>query len=232
METIVNILLMAAAIPPLYLVYKIYKMDSVEREPVGLLVRLLIGGGLITFVAAFLESVFSFLYSFPGLSYWTAEIIENFFVIAIAEELCKFAVLRFLTWKSPEFNFTFDGIVYAVVVSLGSALVENIMYVTMFGMQVALVRAFTAIVAHAVFGAMMGSYYGQARREANAGREGTARSLQRQGILMAVFLHGAYDLTASQDSEAFTVAFLILVVGMYIVTYRMVKKAQENDTAI
>ena len=96
-------------------------------------------------------------------------------------------------------------------------------------MQVALIRAFTAIIAHGVFGAVMGSYYGQARREAYAGRSGAARSLQRRGLIMAIILHGVYDLTASQGKASFTIVFLILVACMYYFTYRRVKTAQLND---
>ena len=225
MENNVDILLLAAALPPLYLMYRIYKMDQVEREPVGLLVKLMIGGGLITFAAAMIEGIFSV--EAAGLA---GQIVENFLVVALTEELCKFAVLRFLTWKRPEFNYTFDGVVYAVAASLGFALVENIMYVSAYGMQVALIRAFTAIVAHGVFGAVMGSYYGQARKEACAGRSFASSSLQMKGILMAVILHGFYDFTASQDSGTYTVIFLLIVVGMYVITYRRVKTAQANDS--
>ena len=232
MEINVDYLLLAAALPPIYLVYRIYKMDSVEREPVRLLVKLLIGGGIITIAASFIEGAFSFLHSSPGLSYWSSQIIENFIVVALTEELCKYVVLKFMTWKNQEFNYTFDGVVYAVTVSLGFALVENIMYTAAYGMQTALVRAFTAIIAHAVFGVITGSYYGEARKAASAGHGAASRSLRIRGIMMAVLLHGAYDLTASQEADFFTIAFLVIVVGMYIVTYRRLRIIQAGDTSI
>lgn len=225
-----DILLLAAALPPLYLIYWIYKMDKVEREPVGLLVKLLIGGGLITFVAAMIEDLLSLEESL-GPSDLAGQIVENFLVVALTEELCKFLVLRFLTWKRPEFNYTFDGVVYAVVVSLGFALVENIMYVTAYGMSVALLRAFTAIVGHGVFGAIIGTYYGQARKAAYAGHHIASTLLQIRGIAMAVILHGFYDFTASRDSALSTVVFLLLVVAMYIVAFRRIKKVQADDSA-
>ena len=227
-----SILLLAAVLPPLYLVFQIYKMDSVEKEPPGLLLKLLVGGGVMVFPAAMIENVFSFLHSSPALSWWAAAFIENFIVVALTEELCKFLALKFLTWKNPDFNYTFDGIVYAVVVSLGFALVENVMYTALFGMQVALIRAFTAIVAHAVFGVMMGSCYGKSRSEAVQGNNASASSLQARGVIMAVILHGAYDFTASQDTGLFTLGFFLIVVAMYVVTYRRVGKARANDAPV
>jgi hypothetical protein len=43
------------------------------------------------------------------------------------------------------FSQKFDGIVYAVFVSMGFAAIENIMYVFDYGYQTGLVRAFTAV---------------------------------------------------------------------------------------
>ena len=52
-----TILLLAALLPPLFLMIKIYKLDKVEKEPGGLIVKLLIFGVLTTVPAAFLESL-------------------------------------------------------------------------------------------------------------------------------------------------------------------------------
>lgn len=58
-----TILLLAALLPPLFLMIKIYKLDKVEREPGSLIVKLLIFGVLTTIPAAFLEG---FLISLVG----------------------------------------------------------------------------------------------------------------------------------------------------------------------
>ena len=50
------------------------------------------------------------------------------------------------------------GKVYAVFVSLGFALWENISYVLHFGFQTAIVRSLTAIPGHACFGVFMGAF--------------------------------------------------------------------------
>ena len=62
-----------------------------------------------------------------------------------------------------EFDEPTDGMVYGVVVSLGFATLENIYYVYVLkdyfettSMTLAVVRSFSAIPAHALFGAFMG----------------------------------------------------------------------------
>jgi RsiW-degrading membrane proteinase PrsW (M82 family) len=49
------------------------------------------------------------------------------------------------------------------MVSMGFAAFENILYVFQGGFKVALLRAFTAIPAHATFGVIMGYYMGKSK---------------------------------------------------------------------
>ena len=62
--------------------------------------------------------------------------------------------------KIKEFDEPYDGIMYGVAVSLGFAAIENVLYVYMDGggYQTGLLRMFTAVPAHAVFGVMMGYF--------------------------------------------------------------------------
>ena len=64
-----------------------------------------------------------------------------------------------------EFDEPTDGMVYGVIASLGFATLENIYYVYVLkdyfettSMTLAIVRSFSAIPAHALFGAFMGYY--------------------------------------------------------------------------
>lgn len=225
-----ELLMLIAVLPPLYLVWRVYQKDRLEREPVSLIVKLLGAGGLVTFAALLLETLLSFLPD--GLPYWPAKIVENFIVVALVEELCKFSVGRALTWKNREFNFTFDGVVYMTTASLGFALVENVEYAFTYGFRTAVVRAFTAIVMHAVFGIFMGCYYGLARLQASRGMKKRSVFTQMRGIAAAVFAHGAYDLCASQSSLAFSAAYILIIVAMGAVALKRVSEMQKNDTYI
>ena len=61
-----------------------------------------------------------------------------FFVVGLGEELLKYLVVILYAFRKPCFNEPFDGIVYAVMVSLGFAAFENIIYVMEGGIGVAI----------------------------------------------------------------------------------------------
>ena len=120
------------------------------------------------------------------------------------------------------FNEPFDGIMYAVMVSMGFAGVENIMYVIQGGMDVALIRAFTAIPAHATFGIIMGYYMGKAKFSNNRMKWNLI------GLSLAILFHGAYDffLFIGFIPGISIGAFISLIVGI-ILSKRAIKAHQE-----
>ncbi len=73
---------------------------------------------------------------------------------------------------------------------MGFAFVENILYVSQGGMQVAILRTFTAVPAHAMFAVMMGYYAGLAKFAAD---DSERNRLLARGLFMAIVFHGAYD---------------------------------------
>lgn len=120
-----TILLLAALLPPLFLMIKIYKLDKVEKEPGGLIVKLLLFGVLTTVPAAFLESVLiGAVGSVISPKTTLFILVENFFCVGLVEEGVKYFALKKGSWNHPAFNYTFDGIVYAVAVSIGFAAAE------------------------------------------------------------------------------------------------------------
>jgi len=135
-----RLLILAAVLPALLLIVYVYRKDGIEKEPTGLLVRLFLAGCLCCIPASVLESIF--LGIAEGFFMDTAlAFIEAFLVVAVAEEGCKLIALRLISWKNPAFNYTFDGIVYAVCVSLGFAALENVMYLSSYGLNLAVPRA-------------------------------------------------------------------------------------------
>jgi hypothetical protein len=113
-----------------------------------------------------------------------------FIFVAVTEEALKYWVIKRKAYNHPAFNEYFDGIVYAVVASLGFATFENILYVMDGGLYIGLIRAVLAVPAHALFGALMGYYIGLARFAKHPGEE---KLLLRKGILLAIIFHGLYD---------------------------------------
>jgi RsiW-degrading membrane proteinase PrsW (M82 family) len=109
-------------------------------------------------------------------------------VVAFSEEGSKYLMLRFYAYPRKAFNEPFDGIVYAVMVGMGFATVENIEYVRQFGFRTGVERFFLAVPAHAAFAVLMGYYVGLAKfdRERSLG-------LMWKGLLIAVLFHGSFD---------------------------------------
>ena len=161
-----SIIFIAGVLPALILLYFIYKQDKIEKEPFGLLAKLFIAGGLMTIPAGIAEAFFIPIASRilePTGSMTLFLLVENFLIIALAEEGFKRLAMRGLTWRHPAFNFRFDGVVYGVAAALGFAAFENVMYIFGYGLGVAPVRAVTAIPLHCIAGVFMGHYYGLAK---------------------------------------------------------------------
>ena len=173
------ILIGAAVIPAVILMLYIYRSDRLEREPVGLLVKLALLGVLATVFAMIGEKLGFFLLRGLNQSSAAYQLLMNFLVVGLCEEGFKYLLLRGSTWNNPNFNCRYDGVVYAVFLSLGFALWENISYVFAFGLSAAMIRAVTAIPGHAAFGVFMGAWYGQAKAQERAGNLPRCRFCRR-----------------------------------------------------
>lgn len=220
----------AAVLPALFLLYKVYQADRVEKEPTGLLISLVLYGILATGLAMVAEmiggTVVGMLFPENSLLY---RLLFYFGVVAMAEEGAKYVLLKRRTWYSPAFNYQFDGLVYAVFVSLGFALWENISYVAMYGLQVALLRAVTAIPGHACFGVFMGVWYGLAKKFERRENPEKARRYCRMAFLVPAFLHGSYDFIASMESGLWSLLFVIFIGVLFVVALRLVKRQSAYD---
>ncbi len=203
-------ILAIAIAPGLAIMMFIYFMDKHEKEPIRLLLLSFFFGLLSTGLTLFITRLFTPY--FP--THATLEINEffkAFLQVGMVEELSKYLFLMLFLYPRKEFNEPFDGIVYAVMIGMGFATLENILYSINGGMSVALVRMFTAVPAHATFAAIMGYFAGSAKfKEKNA-------LYSLIGLFGAVLFHGAYDyfLFISHIPGMFLGALVSLVAGIY-----------------
>ena len=233
MLPILAVYILAAVLPAIILLRYIYKHDTVEKEPPGLLLTLLFMGVLAALCATVLEAIFQTVLGLlvdPGSPVYT--ILLAFLVVAVVEEGTKFWLLKRRTWYHPAFNYRFDGIVYAVFVSLGFAAYENITYVLRYGLSVALPRALLAVPGHAAFAVVMGAFYGRAKLREGWGDLREARRDLWTGYLFAVLLHGFYDTCAMIGTVISTVVFLVFVALMFLGIFRLVKKESATDAPV
>jgi len=159
-------LIKLALAPVLILLFYIFIRDKYEKEPVKLLLTGLLLGVLSTGMVLGAGSIV--LPLAPEENGLALAFFSAFISSAGIEEAVKFILLYFLIWRTKEFNEPFDGIVYAVFISLGFAAVENVLYVLdpfLGGLETAFSRAFLAVPGHMLFGVFMGYYMGFAKFE-------------------------------------------------------------------
>lgn len=212
--------LIIALAPVVIILIYVYVRDKYDKEPWGLLLKTLVAGALITIPILFLETLLlSIGASLTGL--WHAG-YKAFVVAAFSEELFKFLVIFLFIRKSPHFNERFDGIVYAVFVSLGFAAVENILYVSDGGLKVGLMRAITAVPAHALFGIAMGFYFGKylfIKR----------RRYIIQALCIPILLHGFYDFILMSQHYLLLLLFIPFLIYLWINGFRKMKYLSDRS---
>lgn len=182
----IYVILAIAIAPGMAIMLLIYKMDKYEREPFRLLIKSFGYGILsvgVTFILSYVVELF-----LPVLE---DEILQQglhaFFAVSFVEEFSKFIFLMLLLYPHKEFNEPYDGIVYAVMIGMGFATLENILYSLQNGLGVALIRMFTSVPGHASFAVLMGYFAGMAKFKVKN------KYYALVGLLIATLFHGFYD---------------------------------------
>lgn len=210
------VLLALALAPVVFIASWVYLKDKYDKEPLKHLIISFILGALSTIPAVFIEHALTDYFPENRLHIPTT-IIHAFIIVALTEEFGKWFILKFYAFRQKEFNEPFDGIVYGVMISLGFAALENILYVYQFGLHVAILRMFTAVPAHASFGIMMGYYFGLAWQHKEQ-----AWQYKIRGLIIATVLHGIYDFFLFQENYPAFAFFSFL--GL-IISIRLSRKA-------
>ena len=224
-----------AVLPGLLIMFWVYKKDKIEKEPKGLLFKLFILGAISIIPAVLLEWGAEWVLESSltdGMDELLIIALDNFLGVALMEEFCKYIMLKKGSWKHPAFDYRFDGIVYSVMVGMGFAVVENIMYVVENGLSNAIMRALTSVPGHASFAICMGVYYGAAKVAESWGDLAQSKKLRKKALWMPVLMHGFFDFCLSVDSWVAIVVFFIYIIAVDIVVIKKIKKYSREDTPI
>ena len=250
-----------AILPAIVLCIFIFKKDRSEKEPIGLLILLFFMGMLSTIPSTIIEGAMEGISDlfFAGKVNITEEATEcitaadylyqffNAFVgVALVEEFFKWIFMLWVTSKSKHFNSLFDGVVYAVFVSLGFAALENILYVIDGGIGVAIIRMLLSVPSHMFFAVFMGFYYSTWNINKKAGsyrdhltaKHGyidtvkdpfpTKRFLALS-LLVPTLVHGLYDFLLMTENILCILVFLGVVIWLYIYCFKKVSKLSKKD---
>lgn len=183
-------LLLASAPAPLYVALILW-IDRFEAEPPALLgLAFFLGATIAAFVAAAINTAIS-----SGVEDPWGVLVSG----AVVEELAKGVTLvGLLLWRRDECDGPIDGVVYAGMVGLGFATVENVQY---YGLAAAtgvvpgglfVLRGVLAPFAHPLFTAATGAALGLALRSRRAGRW----LLPVVGLGLGCGLHALWNLAA------------------------------------
>ncbi len=185
------IAIVMAAIPAGLWLGFFYLMDRHEPEPKALVAGVCVLGTMVAApLADFVQyqAVPSLALEVHGLSALSTDrILYAVLIAGLAQEMCKYAVVRYTIYQSREFDEPMDGIVYMMACGTGFAVWVNYHRLSDQGMSAQLSTAAAQCVvttlAHASFAGALGYVMGRAKF--------SRRSAPARGILLFLGLLGA-----------------------------------------
>mgnify|MGYP000188073288 FL=1 len=229
-------LLLAALVPAAFLMVQVYRLDRIEKEPAGLLLKLALFGALSGLAAGAIEGALTRVLDVTLGGSTLRLVLENFLAVALVEEACKRWVVLKFAWRHPAFDYRFDAVVYCVFSALGFAALENILYVAEYGFAVAVSRALLSVPGHCFFAVYMGIYLGQAKMAERAMQryyielpDESPGQYLRASLLVPTLLHGFWDFSLSVGGWLMTVLFYLFVLAFFIDAYRKLRFAAGSD---
>ncbi len=210
--------LVLAVLPvPLYVMMALW-LDRFEPEPARTLAQTFAWGASVAVLIALLLNTWAEA-RLGGLI--GSEAARRFGTVGsgpLIEEIAKGLALLYLFHElRDEFDGVVDGVVYAAMVGLGFAMLENVQYygeAIKQGHQSSLttfaIRGVVGPFAHPLFTSMLGMGLGYARERTQPGTRAWAPPL---GFVAAVVLHGVWNYAAGRDDD---VLFLTLYAAVMV----------------
>jgi len=149
-------------------------------------------------------------------------------IMAFFAELGKYIFLRLLVYPKEEFKTPVDGIIFAVMISMGFATMNNILYfINIPDLSVNIPNALTAGPANAIFGVLMGFFIG-------LGKLRKMRFVDTMtGLAAAVFFHALYSFCLlTKDYRllwAFFIGATIIAISLCIGALRIHQDAKAEE---
>jgi protease PrsW len=206
-----------ALLPVPFLVGCVLLLDRLEPEPrANLVLAFAWGAGVAALLAAVINTAGLVFVTQPALGNSTGEYVSATFGAPVVEESLKGLILIILLWRRrQELDGPTDGIIYAAMVGLGFAMMENIGYyigalvrpevggVKLLGATFVL-RGVLSPLAHPIFTSMtgLGVAYAATHRH--------ARWAVPLGLLGAMVLHGTWNGLSAFGLHGLAIAYAIL----------------------
>jgi len=204
-------------IVPSLLIILFFMKSDLFPEPNNQIFKIFFYGIVLCIPAFIINTALGTFFSNVGFD---GTLLPTLLSAAPVEEILKFIVLYYLVYKMKDFNEPIDGIVYGVTVSLGFATLENIYYVYVLSdyynvssQSLAILRSFSTIPAHGIFGATMGYFfmkYSFIKKQNNL----------TLCIIVPILLHASYNFFVSTN---FLLALLVIFISWLILLNAFLK---------
>lgn len=213
------------AILPSFAWLNFYLRKDTKPEPKAMVLKIFLGGMLITLPAIFIENSAIFILEKLNLS----PFLKIFLGVALVEEFLKFLVVRMFVFPSPEMEEPIDTMIYMICSALGFAAAENIYLLipqSLFFKKVVKIsfgRFLGATFLHALSSGIVGFFIGL-----SFFRKKERSRLISFGFILATLLHGFYNffiIKLEGNLVILAVSFLI-VFSAYFVSFCF-KKLKE-----
>jgi protease PrsW len=217
-----------ALLPVPFLIALVLLLDRLEPEPrANLVFAFAWGAGIAALLAAVINTAGLVFITQPDLGKSTGQYVSATFGAPVVEEILKGSVLMWLLWRRrQELDGPTDGIIYAAMVGLGFAMMENIGYymgalvrpevggVQLLGVTFVF-RGILAPFAHPAFTALTGigvAYAATHRRSGWAVAAGLIAAIVLHGLWNGLTVFGARGIVLAYGMLACVVVVLLAVV--------------------
>jgi RsiW-degrading membrane proteinase PrsW (M82 family) len=217
-----------ALLPVPLLVALVLWMDRLEPEPrAALAFAFGWGAGIAALTALIINTANLEYVTMPALGASTGEYVAATFGAPVVEETLKGLVLIGLLWRRrTEIDGPTDGVIYAAMVGLGFAMIENVGYyinalasperggIALLGYTFVL-RGLLSPLLHPIFTSMTGLGVAYA-----AGRRRGGKWAVALGLLAAMVLHGTWNGLSLYGTAGLVAGYLIMtgvLVGLILI---------------
>ena len=136
--------------------------------------------------------------------------LSSFLKIGLLEESCKYILYRMTEWyRGDSVDHPSAIMFYAMSVSCGFAVSENILYAQIYGGDVLFIRSVSSVLVHMICGLTIGYFIALGKTQ------NRVTLLSLVGIMVATLYHALYDFNIFVNGdEGIQTTFLILGVGL------------------
>jgi RsiW-degrading membrane proteinase PrsW (M82 family) len=212
-------------LPIAFWLFLCLRWDRSAPEPRGEIFKVFLLGILVTLP---LMIITGYLTLEGGKLFWGGEIMKiiafSFLIDAFLEESGKYFLFRFGVYPRYHFDQIRDGFIYGMVLGLGFAFSENILYAFLstdniwLGSSLILGRGIATTLIHFLTGGIIGYYWALAKFNSGSAWK---------GWLVAFLLHGFYNTIVRLDWSASILPLALFLLGVYFIVSRRVQRLPD-----